>query len=289
MTITEPTKAQSKPLSSRPYAKLTKSEPSVTTLIGLLDKPGLSWGAAKETALFAVHHQDEWMDMDPSEAVNRLRLHHKGVWDSAKNMGSLVHSVMESWINGETPNIGALVADVAAWRNQAEAKLAEANDYVDGLERFFNECSPEGFTTEVVVAKPGFYVGTRDLFGTITLPGTDRKVTALLDLKTTANKKEGSAVYGREWALQLAAYNYAPEIRNYARDRSGKVIIESTEPNEPADFCGIVQLRGDGKYQLYEIPMSVELYDTVLSLSELAKALKTNISTPILSNEMEGL
>ena len=33
--------------------------PSVSAIVGLLDKPGLAWGAARETAVFAVFHPDE--------------------------------------------------------------------------------------------------------------------------------------------------------------------------------------------------------------------------------------
>ncbi len=74
----------------RPYARKRGGPPSVTTIIGAQAKDGLQWGAAKENALFAVHHYDEWCDLDQPEAVDRIRKHFKGVWDGRAALGTLV-------------------------------------------------------------------------------------------------------------------------------------------------------------------------------------------------------
>jgi hypothetical protein len=247
---------------SRPYARL-KTEPSVTTVIGELHKPGLEWGASKEAAMYAVYEQAEWSSMDPVDAVDRIRRHFKGVWDGRAAMGTLVHTVNELWIAGQSADLGALVKDVPVWANQLDEKMEEASRYVEGLEKFWNDWEPSEFRSEDVVRQPGQYIGTRDLFGKL------RGELCLLDLKTTAQQDAKKGVYGPEWSLQLAAYNAAKEVVIYKRDEKDKIVIDRVEDNEPADHCRIVHLRGDGEYTLFEVEAGIEQYDAFLQLLHL--------------------
>jgi hypothetical protein len=244
---------------SRPYARI-KSEPSVTTIIGELNKPGLDWGAAKETAMHAVYGHDEWFGLEDKEAVEQLRRHFKGVWDGRAAMGTIVHTVNEAWINGESPDVEMLVKDTPSFAKEIDRKTEEANRYVDGLERFWNDWSPSEFRSEDVVRQPGLYIGTRDLFGRL------RGRTTLLDLKTTAQQDAAKGIYGPEWSLQLAAYNHATERVEYARDLHGKIQVSDVHDNEKASRCGIVHLRGDGNYVLFDVDAGADQFDAFLRL-----------------------
>ena len=98
--------------------------PSVTGVLGILDKPGLSWGAAKETAIFAVLRRDQWEGLSEAEAIERLRKHHRGVWDDKARRGTAVHHLAHEWARGNeidvppdcAPYIDALAQFYADWR-----------------------------------------------------------------------------------------------------------------------------------------------------------------------------
>ena len=120
--------------------------------------------------------------MTEMEAVDRIRRQFKGVWDGRAAMGTIVHTVNEAWIHGESPDVEALVKAVPSFDNQRSEKIEEANRYVDGLEKFWNDWSPTEFRSEDVVRQPGQYIGTRDLFGRL------RGELSLIDLKTTAQQ-----------------------------------------------------------------------------------------------------
>ena len=261
------TAAQEKPVGSRPYSRMKGAEPSVTTILGMLDKPGLSWGAAKETALFAVHHQADWAGLDTQAAVDKLRRHHRGVWDSKAAVGSVVHAVNESWITGE-------VYDVP------EDMQAKVEPYIEGLHKFWKDWNPSDFRTEDVVRRPGTYIGTRDLVGNL---GFDK---CLLDLKSTAELDPEKGIYTRDWALQLAAYRYATEVVHYKRDDKGKLFVDSVEDNEDVDWCGIVHLRGDGDYTLFQVNADLEVWDTFMSMAQLFQALKETPTSRIITPDM---
>lgn len=238
----------------RPYARQRKW-PSVTTC-NVLDKH-LDWAASREAAMFAVHHFDEWHTLDVDGAVDRIRRHFRGVWDSRAAMGTLIHSVNEAWTWGESPDLLALVTAAAQppnavrlWQGREGEAVADANRYVNGLERFWLDWQPATVATEEVVRDPDpatGYIGQRDwvadLFG----------VRWLLDLKTTAQQDEEKGLYPDSWRLQLAAYRGAPEIVLYDTDGNET----GTHPNYPVDRCGVVLMRGDDKYTFYEVEADV--------------------------------
>lgn len=203
----------------RKYGKL----PSVTTVLNVINKPGLPWGAAKETALFAVHHQDEWTSLSPDDAVERLRKHHKGVWTAKAKRGSAVHDMAKSWAHG-----AAVDAPV------------EMVGFLDALDHFYDDHGPVWTQIERTVihqdADEG-YAGTLDAIAV--LDDGDRW---LLDIKT------GADVWP-EVALQLAAYRFAPEMAIYGPDGA----LVETEPMPEVDRCGVVHLAEDGAYRLVPV------------------------------------
>lgn len=261
----------------RPYSRIrNKPERSVTEIIGLKAIPGLPWGAAKETALFAVNHQDEWAELETDAAVDRLRTHHRGVWDSRASFGTATHTVMESWFQGETVDLYELVCDLAAnertavtWRGHEDEMTERLVPYVDGLEKWWNDWTPSGGTAEDCVRTPGIYVGQRDRWG-VNMGGS----TWGLDLKTTAEQDGSKGLYYDSWCLQLTAYDRAAELVDYALDEKNKVVELGTRPNERVDKHGIVHLRGDGNYALYPVEVTDAAYEAFLGLARVGTWLR---------------
>ncbi len=196
--------------------------PSVTGVLGVLDKPGLSWGAAKETAIFAVLRQDEWQNLTDADAIERLRKHHRGVWDDKASRGTAVHAMALAWAQGQTIDVPE-----------------DCASFIDALERFYVEWRPRWVELErsvVYDVAPDQYGGSFDAI--VDLGG--RRY--LIDIKT------GAAVYP-DTALQLAAYRYATHMGVY--DDQGELV--EVEPMLDVDGCAVLHLRDDGSYAL--VPM----------------------------------
>lgn len=263
---------------SRPYARKRGGPPSVTTVIGLLDKPGLSFAAANETASFALHHQDQWQDLPEAEAWDRLRKHHRGLWDGRAAMGNLIHAVNEAWCAGQEADLEQLIADVQAekriWQERTVDQIIDELDpFLSGLERFWHDFQPETLSAEDVVRHPdriNAYIGTRDWRAAI----GGRKL--LLDLKSTAKMEEDKGLYFDSWRLQLAAYRYCEEVVLY--DDEGNET--GTKPNEKVDGCGIVHLRPDGRYELFEVKAAATELNRFLQLRSLYEWVKKEAKDP---------
>lgn len=212
--------------------------PSVSTIVGLMDKPGLSWGAAKETALFAIHHQDEWMGLDPAAAYERLRKHHRGVWDAKAERGTQVHDFAMVWSKGE---------DVLC--------PPDCAGYMDALAKFYAEHQPKWLAVErsVVYATPGReYGGTPDCIAVL----ADGR-TVLIDWKTGQR-------YPIDTTAQLAAYRYADGFGVY--DAFGTLV--EIEPLPKIDAAAIVYLHDDGTFEFLEVPADKAAHDAFLGLRD---------------------
>lgn len=255
----------------RPYARDPAAPPSVTQVLDSLSKSGLSWGAAKETAEFAVHHQGSWMDLPPRDAVTRLYRHHRGIWDHRALIGSALHRVNAEWCQGNTVKlldiIQELRQDSPLWRGMPEAELyAELLPMADGLAKFWLKAEPQPLSWEQVVRyTPGpldygygtglAYIGTLDW--RVKMNGQN----LLLDLKTTGKVKPGSAKYWDVWRLQLAAYRYANEAVIY---RDGEERGSFELPG--VDGCAVVHLYRDGHVELNPVQAGPAEHEVFLAL-----------------------
>jgi hypothetical protein len=209
--------------------------PSVTAVLGVLDKPGLPWGAAKETALFAIHHQDEWLDLAPPDAYERLRKHHKGVWNDKANVGTLVHDLALGWAQGRAVDCPP-----------------RCDPYMDALERFYLDWRPVIVEAErsVFYDHPDLgYGGSFDLIATV----ADSR-TLLIDYKT------GDRVWP-EVKAQLAAYRHAPTMGVY--DESGALV--DSQPTPKVDGAAVLHLHDDGTYALIEVAAGRAEWDFFLA------------------------
>lgn len=237
--------------SHRPYAKDPNSPPSVTQILDVLAKPGLPWAAARETAEFAVRHAENWSQDSPDKAVDRLRKHHRGVWDHRALVGTLVHAVNEAWALGESVQLGALIDQMQAesrlWQRKGADEIAEeVRPMLEGLAAAWRVLTPETLAVEDVIRywDPAYpYVGSMDWRSIVSF--RSRRLPTLIDLKTTGNVKAGTAHYWDSWRLQLAAYRFASETVTY--DDSDQEI--GTGPVVPVAATAILLVRANGEWE----------------------------------------
>lgn len=273
----------------RPYSRMRGQPPSVTTVLGLLAKPGLTWAAAKETALFAVLHPDQWRHLPPDEAVDRLRKHHDGLWKGRAAMGTLVHAANEAFCDGEEFDIEAAIDRLMAtesptvWKRMDRDDIVEqALGYILGLEKWWEDWQPDVYSAEAVVRVPGRYIGQADMGMRARILDAD----VLVDVKTTARQEEDKGLYVDSWTLQTAAYAYADEEvfyeeREDRRLRSGRRLVETgTGPWPAPDRCAIVHLRGDEEYAFFDLPVDRTVHAHFLHLCDLYQWLKSLPETP---------
>jgi hypothetical protein len=154
--------------------------PSITNVLGVLNKPALPRWAAKVVAEQAVAMRDSLPKLEEQEAIDLL----KGApWRNssrAADRGTTIHAYLESRMAGMDPK--EISGEAARFRKAADQFLAE--------------WTPKPLHLEMTVFGDG-YAGTGDLWAVL-----NSGATAVLDYKTS------KAVYA-EAALQLAALAYA--------------------------------------------------------------------------------
>lgn len=261
-----PAKIQPKP--TRPKFNV----PGVTTIVGMLDKPGLAWGAAKETALLAVNDQQRWQRLPKPEAVELVRTHFRRVWDLKAETGTIVHEVALTWARGQEADLEKLLAldskgRERTWTADERAEVQRrVIGCVDALELFYLEQRPKWRYTEQTVVHPysGYspekpykvdpktaYAGCFDGDGELREHGP-----GLWDFKTGKR-------YPTEVTLQVAGgYAHAPLLGHYADD--GRLL--SVEPYEAPPKRGSIWLHDDGTYEVLELPNGRKPYVSFMRL-----------------------
>ncbi len=215
--------------------------PSVTRIIGdMVNKPGLAPGAVKETSLFVINHQDEWIDLPHDEAYRRLMRHYQGVWSDKAARGTLVHNLAAKWAAG-------VEVDVPA----------EINGYMDALDVFWRENHPEWIEVEQSVIYDEAHHEYGGSFDAIVKmhAGPMMGETALVDFKTGRR-------YPAEVILQIAAYRYAKAIGVY--DETGALV--DTRPMPRTTTGAVLYLHDDGSYELLELPAGGDAFGAFLRL-----------------------
>jgi ATP-dependent exoDNAse (exonuclease V) beta subunit len=192
---------------------------SVTTIIGVLDKPALLYWAAEQTANAAIDSANTWQAMAEDEGRDaavkwlrdaRFRRPKTKLTDAA--LGTVVHKVCETYaLTGTKPGRdfvehlivreGGPQADVEGETNLVGTML---NQFDGWLQRF----TPSYQATEVCVYCPEYgYAGQADAF--LTIDG----VRLLADYKSTRNPRDSQGrpktPYPEQVALQLGAYRNA--------------------------------------------------------------------------------
>ena len=176
--MTTPALAQNLKGKGRHYQHPTTGElvPSVTNVIGVLNKPALPRWAAKVVAEQAAAMKTSLPNLEDAEVIDMLK---SAPWRSstrAADRGSTIHSYLEARMQGLDPK--EISGETARYRKAADAWLDEWN--------------PKPLVVEQTVFGPD-YAGTGDLWAVL-----NNGATAVLDYKTS------KAIYP-EAALQLAA------------------------------------------------------------------------------------
>lgn len=206
--------------------------PSVTTIIGKIDKSGPLIGWAKRiTAEAAISHRaemDGWVEMAGVDgAVSLLTKAATVKRDSAADMGTRVHALADSLARG-LPTV----------------VTAEEKPFVDGYLAWMRERKPIFRYSEDMVASLRYgYAGTFDAICVI-----DGE-TWLIDNKTSRG------VYP-ETALQLAAYANADFIGRPGLAKQGRI------PH--IDRFGVLHLRPEG-YRLVEYAITPGTFSAFLA------------------------
>ena len=162
------------------HPKTGELVPSVTNVIGVLDKPALKFWAASQVAERAYDMRDSLLKLERDEAITILKQAPWRTSTRAANRGTTIHAYLEARMLGLTP----------------EVVDGEALRYRDAAEAWLDEWQPEVIGTELSVFGPD-YAGTGDLWCR-----RNGKV-AIVDFKTS------KAIYS-EAALQIAALWGAP-------------------------------------------------------------------------------
>lgn len=183
--------------------------PSVTNVLGVLNKPALPRWAAREVAAAAVTMKASLAGMDDAEVMDVL----KGApWrrsTRAADRGTTVHSYLEAALLGRAP----------------ERVDGEAAEYRQAADRWLDAYQPEPVQLERTVFGDG-YAGTGDAW--VRIGGE----LWLVDFKTS------KAVYP-EAALQLAALAAAPLMA------VGDDIVEAPL----TDRVAVVRIGRDGEHE----------------------------------------
>lgn len=205
--------------------------PSVTTVLGVLNKPALAPWAAKATVEGVVKlartkgytfpvktiKDRSGRDVSPEKQLKtdlaRRKLDHKSKTDDSIVRGIGTHKALEDWITQR--RIPVLSEYPTAHRG-----------YIVGLAKFLLEWRPQFVESELIVGSVTHrFAGRRDSVGVIEHGHHGR---AMLDLKTSKR------VYPDSMYPQLSGYELAG--------------VECGEP--PTDKQGILRVGADGSYEV---------------------------------------
>ena len=203
--------------------------PSITNVIGVLDKPALPRWAAKMVAETAYRMRHALPEMEEAEAVDMLK---GSPWSKSKraaDRGTDIHAYLEARLWGRDP----------------DPLSEEASEYVAAAEAWLHTWQPEPLLTETTVFGVG-YAGTGDLWARI------GGVETIVDFKT------GKALYD-DSALQVAALWGASEA----------VVDGELRLAPPVTSACLVLIGKGGKHetkQVVDLMGSFEAFESALQL-----------------------
>ena len=192
---------------------------SVTTIIGVLDKPALLYWAAEQTAEAAIDNQATWQGMAEEagreDAVKwlrdaRFRRPKNRLSDAA--LGTVVHTMCETYaLTGQRPErdfVEGLIADAGGPQVDIEAETHTAGLMLQQFDGWLQRAQPSYQATEVCVYNPTYgYAGQADAF--LTIDG----VRFITDYKSSRKPRDSrgklKTPYPDSVGLQLAAYRNA--------------------------------------------------------------------------------
>jgi hypothetical protein len=192
---------------------------SVTTIIDVIEKSGITFWACEQTANCAIDMVDTWQamlrDQGRDETLNWLidaRNRRPKHQLSDKDLGTLVHDLIEYYgLTGQRPSREYCEEKVVAMggpRIDVAAEVQVAGQMFNQFDAWAQDAQPEYQATEVAVYSPTYgYAGTADAF--VTIGG----VRFLVDYKSSRKSRtrggKPKTPYAEQVGLQLGAYRYA--------------------------------------------------------------------------------
>lgn len=221
--------------------------PSVTTVIGILNKPALPASAAKLCSTFAVTEQAKWRDLSRTEAIDLVKASYRREWNHKMWRGSAVHKAIELVLLGEP------IPDVMDVLDRGEVVACFERKtllpYIAQFEAFRAAYQPVFFATEIEVWNhTQAYAGKLDL--DVHMAGHRMHI----DVKT------GDSGVWPESALQLAAYAHSETLL----DRNTASEEELVHP----EFAAVLHLQPKF-FNLVRVDISEDTFRTFLYAREL--------------------
>lgn len=265
---------------------------SVTTIIGVLDKPALLYWAAEQSALAAVASANSLpsriQEDGEAETVKWLRdarFRRPKNQLSAASLGTVVHTACEEYVltgtRPDTAHLAALVSAEAGKGMTFDAVNPEADVVsrtVDQFDRFLQAYQPDYMATEVTVFSPTYaYAGTAD--GFMRLDG----VPLIFDYKTSRDsfdKRGNPKTPYPEVGLQLAAYRYSEMAavwrpRRYEKFRRRYYLLSQQEQDQavkPPDVDGGVVIHlSPERYGVWPVRCDEQIHEQFLFVQEAAR------------------
>lgn len=192
---------------------------SVTTIIGVLDKPALLYWAAEQTAAAAIDNLATWQamldDRGRVEAIKWLRdarFRMPKTYLSASSLGTVVHKVCETYaLSGTRPTkeyVTELIVNAGGPQVDFDAEVNVVRRMLNQFDGWLQRFTPSYQATEVTVYSPTYgYAGQSD--GFLTIDG----VRFIIDYKTSREPYDSQGKpktpYPEQVGLQLAFYRWA--------------------------------------------------------------------------------
>lgn len=192
---------------------------SVTTILGVLDKPALLYWAAEQTANAAIDSPGTWRAMLEEQgreaAVKWLRdarFRRPKTTLSATELGTVVHACCEAYaLTGHKPTRDEVIERVQAYATKAldiEGEARVIGHMINRFDGWLQRFTPAYQATEVCVYSPTYgYAGQSD--GFLTVEG----FRSIVDYKTSRepldSRGKPRTPYPDQVGLQLAAYRWA--------------------------------------------------------------------------------
>lgn len=193
---------------------------SVTTIIGVLEKPALLYWSAEEAAKAAVASMGSLPTRVEEEGVEAVvkwlrdaRFRRPKDRLSNADLGTVFHETAQTYaltgVRPDTDEIESLVrAKGGSKFTGVEAEAVIVGRFLDRFDGWLQRFTPSYQATEVTVYSPTYgYAGTAD--GFLTVDG----FRAIIDYKTSRepfdSRGDPKTPYAEQVGLQLAAYRYA--------------------------------------------------------------------------------
>lgn len=244
---------------------------SVTTIIGVLDKPALVPWTALETATAAVDEQRVWRSRLEHEGrdaaiewLKKARFRERKGQRSSTKLGTAVHKAAEH------------KAIYGRYRPE-DAADEELRPFLVQWDRFLDEFQPRYIAAEVTVFHPAFhYAGTCDGFFEL---GASRLI---FDIKTSRTDRTHDDKLRQpypEVGLQLAAYRFAEfaavwRARQIEQFKRRYYVVSKAERDlavpVPIVDDGVAILLTPTRYAVHPVTCGPEVHDAFLHLVDVA-------------------